>query len=379
MQEAKIKFNNRKSATFAADLRANVNQYFTDNNISQHANAAMVIKSIILITFAFAPYFLIMFGNFTPWQMLGLICISGFSVAGIGFSVSHDALHGAYSANPKINKIIGLTFPLIGVSDYLWKVKHNIMHHTFTNIYEKDEDLSVTKFLRMTPVAPHKPIHRIQHVLAFFAYSMLSIGWVFIFDYKKIKTYSGTPLSGKKTPHPTAEIVKIFALKLFYYTYAIIIPLIFLPIAWWQVLGGFFVMHLVTGFTITIIFQLAHIVEGLDYPEPEEGAIDNAWVVHQMETTANFAINNKAITWFVGGLNFQVEHHLFPKICSIHYPEISKIVAKTAEEHGIRYHNKHSFWGAIASHYRILKKYSKPNPEVTNTEENELAEQLQVA
>ncbi len=379
MQDVKVKFNNRKSATFAAALRANVNQYFTDNNISPYANRAMVIKTIILLTVTFAPYFLIMFGNFTPWQMLGLICITGFGLAGIGFSVSHDALHGAYSENPKINKLLGLTFPLIGVSDYLWKIKHNIMHHTYTNIYEKDEDLSVTKFLRMTPVAPHKPIHRVQHVLAFFAYSLLTIGWVFIFDYRKISRYSGTPLSAVKTPHPTPELVKLFAAKIFYYIYAIVLPLIFLPLAWWQVLGGFLVMHLITGFTITIIFQLAHIVEGLEYPEPaEDGNIDNAWVVHQMETTANFAVNNKFITWFVGGLNFQVEHHLFPKICSIHYPQVSKIVAQTAREYGIRYHTDHSFWGAIASHYRILKKYSQPNPEIAQPE-NDVAEQLQVA
>ena len=138
MQDTKVKFNNRKSADFATALRNNVNQYFTDNNISQYANRAMVIKTIILLTCAFGPYFLIMFGNFTPWQMFGLACLSGFSIAGIGFSVSHDALHGAYSENPKINKIIGLTFPIIGVSDYLWKIKHNVMHHTFTNIYESD-------------------------------------------------------------------------------------------------------------------------------------------------------------------------------------------------------------------------------------------------
>ncbi|RYD71223.1 MAG: acyl-CoA desaturase, partial [Sphingobacteriales bacterium] len=335
------------------------------------------IATIILLTFSFGPYFLIMFGNFTPWQMFGLICLSGFSLAGVGFSVSHDALHGAYSKNTKINKLLGLTFPLIGVSDYLWKIKHNVMHHTFTNIYEKDEDLSVTKFLRMTPVAPHKPIHRIQHVLAFFAYSLLSVGWVFLFDFKKIFSHissKGSPYSGL----PKAELLKIAAFKIFYLIYALALPLIFLPLAWWQVLGGFIAMHLITGFTITIIFQLAHIVEGLEYPEPEEGAIDNAWVVHQMETTANFAVNNKFITWFVGGLNFQVEHHLFPKICSIHYSAISKIVAKTAEEHGIRYHTEHSFWGAIASHYRILRKYSKPNAQMIDTEKD-LAEQLQMA
>jgi linoleoyl-CoA desaturase len=185
MQEVKVKFNNRKSATFAAALRANVNQYFTDNNISTYANRAMVIKTIVLLTMSFGPYFLIMFGDFTPWQMFGLVCISGFCLAGVGFSVSHDALHGAYSENPKINKLLGLTFPIIGVSDYFWKIKHNVMHHTYTNIYEKDEDLSVTKFLRMTPVAPFKPIHRIQHVLAFFAYTLLSIGWVFGFRFQE--------------------------------------------------------------------------------------------------------------------------------------------------------------------------------------------------
>jgi linoleoyl-CoA desaturase len=350
--QPRIKFNNRKYTEFVAELQKSVSDYFEVNNISKHANARMVVKTICMLTLYFGPYFLILFGHFSTWTMLCLACIMGTGLAGIGFSIAHDALHSAYSSNEKINRILGSTMSLVGANDYMWKIKHNIKHHTFTNIYERDEDLSVVKFLRLSPHAPHRAIHRLQHIVAFFAYSMLSLSWVFYTDYNKIFRY-------KDSVHPRKEIIKLLAFKVFYYSYILVIPLLVLPLVWWKVLIGFAAMHLVGGFIITIIFQLAHVIEDTAHPEPEEGLVDNAWIVHQMETTANFAIRNPVVTWFVGGLNFQVEHHLFPRICSIHYPEISPIVESVARKHNIAYYNHYSLLQAIASHYRTLRKFGK--------------------
>jgi linoleoyl-CoA desaturase len=351
--QARIKFNNKKYTEFVSDLQGSVNRYFEDNKLSRHADYRMILKTVCMLSFYIVPYFLILFGHFSEWAMLGMAIFMGVGLAGIGFSIAHDALHSAYSSNEKVNRFLGLTMNLVGANDYMWKIKHNIKHHTFTNIYERDEDLSVVKFLRLSPNAPHKPVHRMQHVFAFFAYMMLTLSWVFYTDYNKIFRYK------KDTAHPRKEIIKLLAFKVFYYIYILIIPLVFLPVVWWKILIGFAAMHLVGGFIITIIFQLAHVIEDTNHPEPEEGLIDNAWIVHQMETTANFAIRNPVITWFVGGLNFQVEHHLFPRICSIHYPAISGIVESVARKHQIAYYNQHSFLSAIFSHYQTLRKFGK--------------------
>jgi linoleoyl-CoA desaturase len=350
--QARIKFNNKKYSEFVSDLQQSVNSYFEENRISRHADYRMVIKTICMLSFYVVPYFLILFGQFSEGILLLLAVMMGIGLAGIGFSVAHDALHSAYSGNEKVNRILGLTMNLVGANDYMWKIKHNIKHHTFTNIYSRDEDLSVVKFLRLSPNAPHRPVHRFQHIIAVFAYMMLTLSWVFYTDYNKIFRY-------KDTAHPRKEIIKLFAFKLFYYTYILIVPLLVLSLPWWKILIGFTAMHLVGGLIITIIFQLAHVIEDTDHPEPEEGLIDNAWIVHQMETTANFAIRNPIITWFVGGLNFQVEHHLFPRICSIHYPKVSQIVETVAKRHKIAYYNQHSFFSAVSSHFQTLKKFGK--------------------
>lgn len=357
----KVKFNNRQQADFSAELKQKVNAYFTDNNISPYANASMVFKTIFMLALAFVPYFLILFLPMAEWQMLILCVIIGLGVAGIGFAIQHDANHGAYSSNEKINRLLGFTLTLVGGNDYMWRIKHNVLHHTFTNIHGKDEDISVVKFLRLAPSAPHKPIHRIQHYIAWLAYSTLTFFWVFYFDYPKLKRYNGNGSPNVETKHPRTQVFLLFAMKAFYYFYAIALPLILLNVVWWKVLIGFTVSHLVSGFLLTTIFQLAHVVEDMEFPvTSKDDRIETSWMIHQMETTANFSRGNAFISWFVGGLNYQVEHHLFPKICSVHYPAISHIVKDVAEKYGVSYHYKNSLGEALLSHFRMLKRLSKP-------------------
>jgi linoleoyl-CoA desaturase len=361
----KVKFNNRHQAAFSAELKQKVNAYFTDNNISPYANTAMVFKTIFMLLLAFVPYSLILLVPMQEWQMLLLCVVIGFGVAGIGFAIQHDANHGAYSPNEKINRLLGFTLTLVGGNDYMWRIKHNVLHHTYTNIHGKDEDISVVKFLRLAPTAEHKPIHRIQHYIAWFAYSTLTFFWVFYFDFPKLSRYNGNGSVNPEVKHPRTQVFLLFFMKLFYYFYAIVLPILVLNIVWWKVLIGFTVAHLVSGFVLTTVFQLAHVVEDMEFPMPtEEGNIETSWMVHQMETTANFSRNNPLITWYVGGLNYQIEHHLFPKICSIHYPAISNIVKEVAEKYGISYHYQNSLGEALKSHYKMLKQLSKP--EVTS-------------
>lgn len=352
----KVSFNNKLCRDFTMEVKQKVNAYFEENKLSKHANTAMIIKTIVLLSVFVGSYALIISGVFSLSVMWLAAFLMGVSMAGIGFSVSHDALHGAYSSNSKVNTALGLTFDILGANGYIWKITHNIIHHTYTNIQGHDEDLEVSELIRLSPHTPHKPIHKYQHIIAFIAYSLATVFWVvakdFIYFFKKRLG----PYENKK--HPAKEWAILIVTKLAYYIYAIVLPLMILPITWQEWLIGFLTLHLTAGLILGVIFQLAHVVEETEHPVPnEEMTIENHWLVHEMLTTSNFARKNKILSWYIGGLNYQIEHHLFPHVCSIHYPEISHIVEETANKYGIPYKQHETFTEAVVSHYRTLKKF----------------------
>jgi len=366
-QVTRVTFNNKISRDFSKTVKSRVNSYFEDKNLSRHANLEMVSKTVILLTLYFGAYAIILSGQFSLGVMWFLSFVMGIGMAGIGFSVSHDALHGAYSSNSTVNKLLGYTFDLMGANGYIWKITHNIIHHTYTNIHGHDEDLEVAGFIRLSPHSEYKPVHRVQHILAFFAYSFATFFWVFIKDYRYFFKENLGPYENKS--HPVSEWITLIVTKILYYSYTLVIPYLVLDITILQLLIGFVSLHLTAGLILGIIFQLAHVVEETDHPEPnEENMIDEHWAIHEMVTTNNFARDNKPLSWYIGGLNFQIEHHLFPKVCSIHYPEISKIVEKTAKEFDIPYNHHETFREAVASHYRTLKKFGDPNFKYTPAE-----------
>ncbi len=359
MGATRISFKHDGKKEFARELKAAVNDYFEENDLSKHANAAMVAKTIILLTLYFGAYGLIISGSVGLWGMAFLCFVMGIGMAGIGFSISHDALHGAYSSNKTVNRWLGYTFDLLGANSYIWKITHNIIHHTYTNIYEHDEDLEVAEFIRLSPNAEHKPVHRAQHILAFFAYGFATLFWAFIKDYKYFFQSSLGPYEDKS--HPIREWITLFVTKVLYYGYMIVLPYMLLPVTWWQIGIGFLILHFTAGIILGVIFQLAHVVEETEHPtQNDEGNIENAWMIHQLETTSNFAHDNDLLCWYIGGLNYQIEHHLFPGICSIHYPEISSIIRKKAEKYDIPYNYHDTLGIAIKSHYETLKEFGNP-------------------
>ncbi len=361
----KITFNNKQSREFAKEVKQRVNEYFESQGISENANAAMVWKTIIILALYLIPYGLIISGLFNIWMMFGLCVVMGIGMAGIGFSIAHDALHGAYSSKSWVNKILGFSFDFLGANGYIWKITHNVIHHTYTNIYGKDEDLDVAGFIRLCPHAPYKKIHRIQPYLAFFAYSLATISWVLFKDYYQFSRTKLGPYIGKK--HPVSEWAILIIGKIVYYGYFFVLPALLLNIAWWQLLIGYLVVHLTAGLILGIVFQLAHTVEQTSFPVVnEENVIEQSWMIHEMETTADFARNNRFLSWYIGGLNFQIEHHLFPRVCSIHYPQISPIVEEVANKYGVPFHSHETFGAAIKSHYRTLKKFSVPPAETAS-------------
>ncbi len=353
----KVKFNGRNQSGFYADVKKEVDLYFKSKGISKNANAEMIFKSVFFLGSLVGLYLLIIFGGYSMMTNLILAVLLGMVQAFIGFNVSHDAIHGSFSSSRKVNRIMSYTFNLIGANAYVWSVTHNQVHHTFTNIPGHDEDLDVAPGLvRLSKNEEMKPIMRYQHLYAFFLYGLASLSWVFRKDFKKFfqKKIGQTD----NTKHPKMEYFNLFFFKALYYTLFIVVPLIVLDITWWQFIIGFVAMHLAEGLVLGLVFQLAHTVEGVSFPEPDdEGKLEESWAVHQMQTTANFSRKSAMAKFLCGGLNFQIEHHLFPNICHVHYPEISKIVERTAKSYNVPYHENETFIGALKSHYRTLKQF----------------------
>ena len=347
------------SQDFAREVKASVNDYFEQNRLSRHANAAMISKTVVLVGLYFGSYGLIVSG-LLPLPWMWFFCfVMGIGMAGIGFSVTHDALHGAYSASPRVNRLIGYFFDTLGANGYIWKITHNGIHHTYTNIRGYDEDLEVSPLIRLSPHTPHKPIHRLQHIFAFVAYSMATVFWVFVKDYKYFFQRNLGPYRDKK--HPRSEWVFLIISKALYYAFMIVVPLVVLDVTWWQFLIGFLTVHLTAGLILGVVFQLAHVVEPTDHlPEDEAKSLKGAWMLYQMRTTSNFARDNRLLSWYVGGLNYQIEHHLFPRVCHVHYRNLSPIIEGLAAKHGIPYNDCPTLWQAVRSHYRMLKRFGDP-------------------
>ncbi len=352
-----LRFNNVAQREFNTVLKSRVDNYFREKNISRHANGFMIFKTVFILTMVFGCLGLLYFASMPLWVTYMVWAILGFFTALVGLNIGHDAIHGSYSSNGKVNKFMSIFFNLIGANDYMWNITHNIVHHSYTNIEGHDEDLKLVPVVRLSPHQPKMAIQKYQHIYTFLLYGFATLFWVFIKDYKKF--FSKKVGSHQVKKHPKIEYFKLFFFKFLHYTIYLILPIILMPFAWYWVVLGFVLMHFVEGLTLALIFALAHVVEGPDFPLPENGKLEDSWLVHQLKTTSNFARESKITSFICGGLNFQVEHHLFPRICHVHYPEIAKIVKQTAEEYGLPYLEYPTFISALASHYNFLKKMGR--------------------
>jgi len=358
-----VRFVAKDKGEFIATLRKRVDGYFKENNISKHANANMVLKTIFMLLLYFIPYTMIMAGVFDTWWsgLLGFL-IMGFGMAGIGLSIMHDANHEAYSSNKRVNKIMGLTINIVGGHDINWRIQHNVLHHSFTNVDGLDEDINPGNVMRFSPHAPWKKAYKYQHIYAWFLYGFMTASWMTVKDFKQLFRYNKMGMMQSQKTTLGKELAYIIVTKLAYYAYVIALPLIFSELSWWLVLVGVFLMHFTAGLSLALIFQPAHVLESSEFPLPDDkNKIENNWAIHQLETTANFAPDSGFFSWYVGGLNYQIEHHLFPNICHVHYAKLAKIVRATAEEYNLKYNSYPTFVGAVSEHAKMLKKLGQPN------------------
>ena len=361
MAEPRIKFIPADRSAFYPTLKSRVEAYFKENGISRHATTAMKVKAAVLIgTYLLSFLAVLVFQPSYP-VALALWALMGIGLAGIGMSVMHDANHGAFSASERVNWWMGHTLNLCGGSTHNWKLQHNILHHTYTNITHVDEDIQDRLVLKFSPHTKARWYHRFQWLYATLFYGLLTLYWVVAKDLVQFIQFGANGTDNGKAEQRRRTLLRILLVKTVYFLVVIVLP-IALGIPWWQVVTGFLLMHMVAGMILTLVFQLAHSVEGTTHPLPDaDGGVENDWAIHQLQTTVNFSPDNKLLSWYVGGLNYQIEHHLFTRIAHVHYPALSPIVKRTAEEFGIQYKVNHTLLGALRSHYSLLHRVGLPD------------------
>ena len=323
----------------------------------------MIAKSVVMLSLFIVPLTIINLGIVSSaWFLFMLYFLAGLGMAGIGMGIMHDAIHGSYSSNTTVNRYMGYTMNLVGASSAVWRIQHNVLHHTYPNITGADDDINAPFFLRFSPNAKRYRLHRYQFIYAWFFYCLSTISWITMKDFVRINRYRKMGLL-KNRKEFRREVVIIILWKLGYYFFALWLPMILLPMDPWIIIAAFISMHLVTGFLISTVFQIAHIMPGVEFPMPDEnGQIKGDWTSHQMATTTNFAAGNRILSWLIGGLNYQVEHHLLPNICHVHYKDLSGIVEETAKEFGIPYHSQKTLAGAIWKHIKMLHQLGRATP-----------------
>lgn len=352
-----VRFSRIDSAKFFKTLNSRVNTYFKENNIKKTGNWKLYFKTVIMFAIFLTPYFLILTIDMNQWIQLLLTIVIGIGMAGVGMNVMHDGNHGSYSTKKWVNTLMGSSIYILAGNVYNWKVQHNVLHHTYTNIQGHDEDLEAGRVLRFSKHAKWYKHHRFQHYYSIFLYGLLTLNWAITTDFQQMRRYLGRKLSAGSLPNPAKEWSTLVITKIIYFSIWIVIPLLILDLAWWKVLIGFVVMHYTAGIILSVVFQLAHVVGEAEMPLPDnDNYIDHTNKIHQFLTTTNFATKNKIANWFTGGLNHQIEHHVFPNISHIHYTKISNIVKETAREFNIPYYEYKTTRKAIISHFRYLKQ-----------------------
>jgi linoleoyl-CoA desaturase len=343
--------------SFHIELKKRINDYFESTGKSLSGNGHLYTKAVILLaSFLFLYIHLVYFTPAVVWAVLECALL-GVVVAGIGFNIMHDGAHGSFSKYKWVNIMAAFSLNVLGGSSFMWNIKHNVIHHAYTNVDGYDDDIDIQPWMRMSRNQPRLAMHKYQHFYFWILYSLLYILWVFVLDYQKYfkRKIGDTPLKKMSL----SDHLVFWSFKIFYLGVFVAIPIFMVGLVPWVI--GFLIFSLIAGFVLSIVFQLAHTVEHTSFPVPHEetGKLDDEWAIHQLKTTANFAPRNKFISWLVGGLNFQIEHHLFPKISHIHYSEIRRIIKQACAEYNVPYIEYSRMRQAVVSHVSFLKQMGR--------------------
>jgi linoleoyl-CoA desaturase len=348
-----VSFDNSANE-FQVNLRRRVDEFFARTGRRPRDCPSMYAKTAILLVAFATLYVFLVFGARAWWQAVPLSVLLGLAAAAIGLNVQHDGVHQSYSRRAWVNRLMASSLDVLGGSSYIWGRRHSVYHHTYVNIAGHDTDIDLGSLGRLAPQQRRRWFHRWQHVYMWLLYGFMTMHWQLYDDFESVA--KGRVRAHRLARPVRAHLVQFIAGKSVFLALAFGVPLLMHSVG--AVLAFYALTAMVIGFTLSVTFQLAHCVEeaGFAAPAPLTGRIDNAWAVHQVESTVDFARRNRALAWFLGGLNFQIEHHLFPRVCHVHYPALAPLVEQTCREYGLRYSENPSVWAGVASHYRWLRR-----------------------
>ena len=357
-----VRFAPKGQNSFYDAVVGKAKAYFETHGISPYANTEMWIKTIVILLLYLVPYLIMIsgLGAANPWIFFALWFLMGMGMSGIGTAIMHDANHGTYSPNKKVNNFISHILEIIGGYSVNWRIQHNVLHHTYTNVEGLDEDIDTMGLLRLSPRQPWRPFYLYQQIYAWFLYMIMTLFWMTVKDYVQIVRYKRHGLLIKQNISLPKALRRITVSKLFYYAYIMALPILFSGMPWYFVVAGFLLMHFASGLFLSCVFQPSHIMETSAFSLPVitdgKSRMEDTWAVHEVENTTDFAPNSRILSWFIGGLNYQIEHHLFTGVCHVHYKKLAPIVQSTTAAFGLPYHVQPTFLKAIWEHARMLKK-----------------------
>ena len=344
---------------FHAELKRRVAEHLRVNGLSQRGGFSLVLKTATILLWFASTYALLVFAAHTWWQGAILSLSLALAVAGTGFAIQHDANHGAYAHQKWANRLMGFTLDLLGASSYVWHWKHNILHHTYTNVHGVDHDINVQPLLRLAPEQKRLRLHHLQQFYVWGLYGFMLPKWHIMDDFQNVWQ---ARIDDNPIPRPRGwDLFELILGKVIFFGWALVIPMFFHR--WWVVAIFYGATAFFVGLILAVVFQLAHCLEGAEFPRPVAGTdrLAEGWAVKQVRSTVDFARSNRVLTWYLGGLNYQIEHHLFPKLSHLRYPAISKIVEDVCAEFGVPYLAHEGVFGALSSHWRWLRRMGAPN------------------
>ncbi|SEB38618.1 linoleoyl-CoA desaturase [Terriglobus roseus] len=340
------------ASSFPKVVRRRLEQYFAEAAISPKADTTMWVKIATGVAVLAGSWIALYVLHPAAWMFLALYLVGGLAQTFLLLNIAHDSNHNAISSNPLINKSLNYVFDLCGISSYMWRILHHRGHHSCINLHGEDDAIEGRGLFRFTPHDPRAPLHRFQHIYALFLYALFSLEYVFVRDFQSFYFPGHDYLT--RTRHPLREYFILYAGKAFYLSYMLVLPIFVMKEPVWLVLTAFFLVHLVVGISVVLVFQTTHVIEDTYFPL-HRNEFENG-VYHVFATTADYATENPVVGWLVGGLNHHVVHHLCPYVCHTHYAPLTRIVKQTAEEFGVPYRQHRTMAAALRHHLLLLRQ-----------------------
>jgi linoleoyl-CoA desaturase len=314
------------------------------------------LKAVVIAVLSLASYWVLVATSWSVLEKIAATLVLVVSLTAAATCVFHDGNHAAFSTSRLVNRLAGYTGDLLGASSWIWRFKHNNLHHGNTNMVGIDADIDQAPFARLAPAQPWRPWHRYQHLYMWVLYGFLTLQWFLISDFVDLKNHGIANQRFARQPR-RRDIVMIAVGKLLHIGWAIALPLAYHR--WWIVLTFYLAISWTVGLLLATMFQLAHCAQLAEFPAIDTARRGPDFIAHQLRTTVDVHCRTKlgarALHWLMGGLDYQIEHHLAPRLPHTVYPLVAKRLRRACTECHLTLHSHATPWQAVRSHARWLK------------------------